>query len=317
MGLLSDQSGGTTPVMPGDSGGMDAQLRASMFGHLDTLLSTSPDGSLPSSAINTFAFEGRPLRLIVQTGIWKPALLSAALTIRTTFTPPDQLPPYSDTERADGLVGYKYRGTDPNHADNRALREAMLQGLPLAYFIGVARGVYVPRYPVWLVEEDPANLEFGIAVDEGQRLIDLSSPPEARREYVERLTRARLHQPVFRARVLRAYQERCAMCRLHHPELLDAAHIIPDGQPKGDPVVPNGLSLCKIHHAAYDANLLGVRPNLMVEVTPRLFKESDGPMLTHGLQGMHGAELVIPRERLAQPDKERLEVRYEQFQAAS
>lgn len=315
--LPGASQGATTSCMSGQPGGTDAQLRAAMFTHLDHLRATAPDGSLPSSAINTLAFEGHPLRLIVQTGIWKPAFLSAALTIRTTFTPPDQLPPYADTERSDGLVGYKYRGTDPNHADNRALREAMAQGLPLAYFIGVARGVYVPRYPVWLVEEDPAHLEFGIAVDEGQRLIDLSAPVEVRREYVERLTKARLHQPVFRARVLRAYQERCAMCRLHHPELLDAAHIIPDGQPKGDPVVPNGLSLCKIHHAAYDANLLGVRPTLVVEVAARLLKEVNGPMLTNGLQEMNGPTLVIPRERVAQPDKERLEVRYEQFRAAS
>ena len=107
------------------------------------------------------------------------------------------------------------------------------------------------------------------------------------------------------------------MCRLHHAELLDAAHIIPDGQPNGDPVVPNGLSLCKIHHAAYDVNLLGVRPNLMVEVTPRLLRESDGPMLTHGLQSMQGAELLVPRDRAAQPDQERLKIRYDEFRRAS
>jgi putative restriction endonuclease len=297
-------------------GPLDSRIRAAMFDHLDRLLATSPDGSLPSSAINSFTFEGRALRLIVQSGIWKPAGLEAALTIRTTYTPPNQLPPYADDVDG-GVVHYKYRGTDPQHADNRALRQAMVHGAPLVYFVGVARGVYVPRYPVWLVDENVVRHEFAVAVDEGQRFVDLSALPEPQRAYVERLTRARLHQPVFRARVLRAYHERCAMCRLHHPELLDAAHIIPDGQPKGDPVVPNGLSLCKIHHAAYDANLLGVRPNLVVEVAPRLLRESDGPMLTHGLQGVHGEQILVPRERAAQPDQERLEVRYEQFKAAS
>jgi putative restriction endonuclease len=287
-----------------------------MFHHLDRLLTTSPDGSLSSSVINTFTFEHRVFRLVVQTGIWKPAGLDAALTIRTTYTPPNQLPLYADNIDG-GVVHYKYRGTDPNQADNRALRQAMVAALPLAYFVGVAKGVYVPRYPVWLVGENHARHEFAVAVDEGQRFIDLSALGEPQREYVERLTRARLHQPVFRARVLRAYHERCAMCRLHHPELLDGAHIIPDGQPRGEPVVPNGLSLCKIHHAAYDANLLGVKPTLVVEVTPRLLLESDGPMLTHGLQAMHGAELLIPREKAAQPDRDRLALRYEQFRAAS
>jgi putative restriction endonuclease len=294
----------------------DARLRTAMFHHLGRLLTTSPDGSLSSSAINGFTFEGRPIRLIVQTGIWKPAGLDAALTIRTTYTPPNQPPPYADDVEG-GVVHYKYRGTDPNHSDNRALRQAMIHDLPLAYFVGVAKGVYVPRYPVWLVDENLTRHEFAVAVDEGQRHVDLSALPAPQREYVERITQARLHQPVFRARVLRSYHERCAMCRLHHAELLDAAHIIPDGQPKGDPVVPNGLSLCKIHHAAYDVNLLGVRPNLMVEVTPRLLRESDGPMLTHGLQSMQGAELLVPRDRTAQPDQERLKIRYDEFRSAS
>ncbi|MGH9918940.1 MAG: hypothetical protein ACRD6W_08750 [Nitrososphaerales archaeon] len=65
--------------------------------------------------------------------------------------------------------------------------------------------------------------------------------------------------------------------------------------------MPNGLSLCKIHHAAYDVTILGVRSDLVVEVAPHLVKEVNGPMLTHGLQGMAGVRLLIPRERAAQP----------------
>lgn len=288
-----------------------------MFAHLDQLLVGSPDGSLPSSAINQFQFRGERLRLIVQTGIWKPVRLTAALTIRTTYTPPNQVPPYVDLQGDDGLVRYKYRGTDPSQSDNKSLREAMVRNLPLAYFVGIDRATYVPRYPVWLIAEDPSRHEFTLALDEGQRLVNPTDLDSAQREYIEILTRARLHQPVFRARVLRAYQERCAMCRLHHPELLDAAHILPDRHPKGDPVVPNGLSLCKIHHAAYDVNLLGVRPDLTIEVAPRLMQEKDGPMLSHGLQGVNGVQLVVPRERRSQPDPERLEVRYQEFREAS
>ena len=189
--------------------------------------------------------------------------------------------------------------------------------MPLAYFIGIDRGLYLAQYPVWIVGEDQARHEFAVAVDEGQCFADLSAVPAPQRAYLQRLTKARLHQPVFRARVIRAYTERCAMCRLHHPELLDAAHIIPDGQPDGDPVVPNGLSLCKIHHAAYDANLLGVRPDLVVEVQPRLLEEIDGPMLTHCLKAMAGVRLHTPRAKAAQPDEDRLEVRYRDFRAAS
>lgn len=181
--------------------------------------------------------------------------------------------------------------------------------------VGVDRGVYVPRYPVWLVEEAQRRGEFTVAVDVGQRLADLDALAAPQREYVRRLTTLRLHQPIFRARVLRAYGEACAMCRLRHAELLDAAHILPDTHPRGTPVVPNGLALCKIHHAAYDRNILGVRPDLQVDVQPRVLAEIDGPMLRYGLQEMGGVRLLVPRRVDAQADPDRLGERYREFLA--
>jgi putative restriction endonuclease len=131
------------------------------------------------------------------------------------------------------------------------------------------------------------------------------------------MTRQRLHQPVFREQVLSAYRSKCAVCRLRHPELLDAAHIVGDAQLGGDPVVPNGLALCKIHHAAFDRNFLGITPGLKVQINSNLLQEVDGPMLKHGLQEMHGSTIVVPRNSAAHPDPGRLEIRYEQFKAAS
>jgi putative restriction endonuclease len=297
-------------------GGKENAVRAAAFAHLDRLLSRHPDGALRSADVNTFAFDGKALRLIVQTGIWKPAGFTAALSIRTTYTPPNELPPYEDDLGLDGLVRYKYRGTDPNHSDNRALREAMRQRTPLIYFVGIASGVYSAHYPVWIIAEDREGLEFTVAVDGAQRMFADVDVAWAERDYVLRLTKQRLHQPVFRTRVLRAYSDTCAMCRLKHPELLDAAHIIADGKPNGLPVVPNGLALCKIHHAAYDMNIVGIRPDLVVEVQSKILAEIDGPMLRHGLQEMRGVQIAVPRAKDAQPDKLRLEERYEEFRAA-
>jgi putative restriction endonuclease len=121
---------------------------------------------------------------------------------------------------------------------------------------------------------------------------------------------------MFRPRVLRAYESRCALCRLGHPPLLDAAHILPDRHVRGEPVVPNGLAMCKIHHAAYDANILGARPDRVVEIRQDILIEVDGPMLRHGLQEMHGSVIALPRSRRDHPDPSRLEERYEQFRAA-
>lgn len=294
---------------------LDARLRAAMFAHLSRVSAAHPDG-VPSNVINSFAFDGAPMRLIVQPGIRKPATLEAALTIRTTWTRDDAQAPYADKIGPDGLH-YKWRGTDPNHPDNRALREAMRRQVPLAYFYPVDRGVYQAIYPVFLVEEDPAAHEF--AVDLGQYIEqdeDGTDTPLDRR-YTRRLTLQRLHQVLFRPRVLRAYESRCALCRLRHPPLLDAAHILPDRHPHGDPVVSNGVAMCKIHHAAYDADILGIRPDRVVEVREDVLIEIDGPMLRHGLQEMHGARIFLPRSRRDHPDPVRLEERYAQFRAAA
>lgn len=291
----------------------DDRLRLAVFAYLDRLSVDHPEG-IPSRVINEFRFDGEPLKLIVQPGIWKPRRLSAALTIRTTYTPPGGQAPYADTVGPDGLVRYKWRGTDPDLADNRALRTAMHEQRPLAYFYAVARGVYHALYPVYLIEEHPQQHEF---------VLDTMSLPQVRalspleRRYAQRLTMFRLHQRLFRPRVLRAYGSQCAMCRLRHAPLLDAAHIVADGHPRGEPVVPNGLSLCKIHHAAYDVNILGVRPDHVVEVRRDILAEIDGPMLRHGLQEMHGVRIQAPSAVTEQPDRERLEWRYERFLAAA
>jgi len=122
-----------------------------------------------------------------------------------------------------------------------------------------------------------------------------------------------LHQRKFRERVLDAYREQCALCRLRHSELLDAAHIIPDGEPGGEPVVENGIALCKLHHAAFDGFFLGIRPDYVVEVRSDILLEDDGPMLRHGLQGLHGARILLPRSKKSRPSADRLEVRYDRF----
>jgi putative restriction endonuclease len=296
---------------------LDERIRVAMFAHLDAMLARRPDGVLTSAEINSFVFEGRSLPLIVQPGIWKPKFLQAALTIRTTYTAPNQPPPYVDQIGEDGLLRYAYQGTNPQASDNRALSHAMAEGVPLAYFVGLAKGVYTVLYPVWIVDAHPDGLQFSVALDEIQIHGSMTAPEPAARAYALRITKQRLHQHVFRAQVLRAYEDTCAMCRLRHAELLDAAHILPDGHPRGEPVVPNGLSLCRIHHAAFDTNIIGVRPDLVIDVRRDVLEEHDGPMLRHGLQELAGTVLTIPRQRAAKPDPLRLEIRYDEFRRAS
>jgi putative restriction endonuclease len=136
----------------------------------------------------------------------------------------------------------------------------------------------------------------------------------AERRYYSRLVKQRLHQAQFRTNVLAAYGRRCTVCRLKHAELLDAAHILPDHQ-GGEPVVPNGLASCKIHHSAFD-RILGVRPDdHTVEIREDVLDEHDGPMLRYGIQAAHGTRLHLPRDARKRPDRDGLEQRYEEFRA--
>ncbi len=78
----------------------------------------------------------------------------------------------------------------------------------------------------------------------------------------------------------------------------------------------DGITLCKLHHAAFDRNLLSIRPDCVVEIRSELLSEIDGPMLQHGLKEMNGAQLVGPRQLASRPDKHGLEGRHEEFQSA-
>ena len=124
------------------------------------------------------------------------------------------------------------------------------------------------------------------------------------------LARRRLHQRAFRERVLLAYRNQCALCRLRHSELLDAAHIVPNAEPEGEPVVRNDIALCRLHHAAFDRFFLAVRPDRIIEVRRDILKESDGPTLQHAIQGLHGQPIVLPRRSEEQPA---IEFLYERF----
>lgn len=269
--------------------------------------------------LRDFQFEGERVPLLdAQRGIRKPASLKAALSIRTVYRPQGATRPYEDAQGPDGHIRYKWRGDDGNHAENRALRAAMQRQVPLIWFFGIGPGVYLPVFPVFIVAEEPAQHQFVVAHGDTLQMAPTTSVAEEYlRRYVLRETKQRVHQPVFRATVMRAYATRCAVCSLRHGELLDAAHIVPDSHEHGIASVRNGLALCKIHHAAFDAHILGIRPDLVVEIRSDLLDEVDGPMLQYGLKERHRqALMVVPKARNERPDRQMLEIGYERFRSA-
>ena len=99
--------------------------------------------------------------------------------------------------------------------------------------------------------------------------------------------------------------------------LLDAAHIVSDGDEKlGHGEAPNGILLSKIHHAAFDAHLIGIDPDYPVHVAERLRSQNDGPML-EALKRLHLSSLHLPARDRDRPDRDRLALRFESFKAAA
>jgi len=306
----------------------DLQIRMAAFHWLESQVLVHGDVLARALLEDGFLFEGQPVRLVGPQGIFKPAQMRLPLSITTTSNGP-----YDDSFRGDNLLHYRYRGIDPNHRDNVGLREAMRLRVPLVYFHGFVAGRYVAVWPVFIVGDTPDSLAFSVVVDdmsgfdhrfrvaESGQEIQIPGPEDpgtdARRAYITASVRVRLHQRGFRERVLRAYQEQCALCRLRHEELLDAAHILPDGEPDSEPVVPNGIALCKLHHAAFDGYFFGIRPDYTVEVRPEILREKDGPMLRHGLQGIHNQLIYRPRSALLAPDPAFLARRYDRFRQSS
>jgi putative restriction endonuclease len=290
-------------------------VREALFSHLDELLETSVDATLTWDQTASFKFYGEniPIRQTRGGGINKPASLDGALSITTTFTPFGREPPYNDFEGADGHPRYKYQGKDPNLYTNRSLRVSMEYGLPLVYFVAVLRGVYKPIYPIFVIADDINRLEVTLGFNRSEVGLDTSTLSNLEKRYALAETRRRLHQPIFRERVLHAYSSSCAICSIKHRELLDAAHIIGDSKPKGDPIVPNGIALCKIHHAAFDRNFIGIRPDYRIVVNADLLNEIDGPMLRHGIQEMNGSTIKLPHSTKLKPDTDRLAIRFHEF----
>lgn len=289
----------------------DESLRNRLMHQLSTRVAES-GGFLSRAELSDFDLgDGTRRRLMDTTrGIWNPRDLNATLSILSS---PDG--PYDDREVEGGLFRYDYR-IGSAAGDNTKLRRAKELGLPIILLRKVD-GMYIPIFPVFVIDDDMDRRQFVIAVDEALRI--LTRPAELsplERRYAEQLTRRRLHQAMFRAIVVRAYEVRCAVCRLRHGALLDAAHITADSEEAGVAVVTNGLSLCKIHHAAYDRQLLGITPDYSVAISRALLDEEDGPMLEHGLQAMNGESIQLPKRTSEYPDRERLAARYALFNAS-
>jgi putative restriction endonuclease len=302
----------------------DQPLRIAAFDHVRRF--SGVQGDLASADLRAgFQFRGERVPLInPQRGIFKPQRMRYLLSIRTVFPRSgarvwydDQREVHRQIYEGNEAVEYAFMGNDTQAVDNRWLREAMEAGVPIIYFLGVAPGYYQAIVPAYIAGWDPqalkAQVVFGMPGE-----LDVG-PPEthAERRYALREVKQRLHQASFREAVIQAYDGRCAVSGLPEPLLLDAAHIVSDvDELYGQPLVTNGIPLSKIHHAAFDAHLIGIDPNYRIHIAGRLLGRRDGPLLD-ALKNLNGSMLHLPHRAKDAPDRERLALRFKLFRESA
>jgi putative restriction endonuclease len=301
----------------------DTHIRMAAFERVRTLNETH-DHLTADDLKPGFVFGGERIPLVnPQRGIFKPQQMRFLLSIKTVFPKPggkvwydDQREVHRQIFEGDEMIDYAFMGTDPDAADNRWLREAFEHEIPIIYFLGIAPGRYQAVLPAFVSGWDPSALKARVAFGHpGQNAM---RPPGTaiERRYALRAVKQRLHQASFREAVITAYDGRCALSHLPEPLLLDAAHIVADKDEHfGQPVIPNGIPLSKIHHAAFDAHLIGIDPDYRLHVSDRLLGQNDGPML-EALKQLNGGAIHLPSRIKDRPDRERLALRFERFKAA-
>jgi len=259
-----------------------------------------------------------------QRGIFKPREMNWLLSIRTVFPKPGNRVWYDDQRHihrqiyeGEETVEYAFMGDDPDAADNRWLRDAFEQQVPIIYFLGVAPGCYQAIVPTFVAGWSATALKAQIAFGTSEQALASFPANGVERRYALRTVQQRLHQAIFREAVIAAYNGRCALSGLPEPLLLDAAHIVEDKDEQlGQPLVNNGLPLSKIHHAAFDAHLLGVDPSFKLHVSPRLLDQRDGPLL-ESLKQLDGRQIHLPRRPQDRPDRDRLAHRFDKYLRAA
>jgi putative restriction endonuclease len=259
--------------MTADNG--DTLMRMAAFEHVRRLNEVH-DHLTANELKPGFVFDGERIPLInPQRGIFKPQQMRFLLSIKTVFPRPggkvwyeDQREVHRQIFEADETIDYAFMGQNPDAADNRWLRDAFQNNIPIVYFLGIAPGRYQAIVPAFVSGWDAMALKARVAFGVPDQ--ETMAPPESvlERRYALRAIKQRLHQASFREAVITAYGGRCAVSGLPESLLLDAAHIVADKDERfGQPVVPNGIPLSKIHHAAFDAHLIGIDADCRLHVS--------------------------------------------------
>ncbi len=125
------------------------------------------------------------------------------------------------------------------------------------------------------------------------------------------IVKQRRNQAYFREAVMTMYDRKCLVTGLHSDPLIEVAHIVPWAENEALRLVTaNALTLNPLIHRAYDANLIGIDPDMVIHVDEELILASEGDLRTLFLN-VDGHQLALPEH--ARPAADYLDAHYQGF----
>ena len=126
-------------------------------------------------------------------------------------------------------------------------------------------------------------------------------------EFVQFEAESKIRKAGFRQAIMRIYKYTCSVCQMHiltldGESVTEAAHIIPFSISKNDDV-RNGISLCKLHHWAFDKGLISLNKTYKVIVSELISER--GPTEWR-LKTLQDKEILLPEHKELYPAQEAL-----------
>lgn len=269
--------------------------------------------SIPESELaKGVAYGGDVVLLKGPQGIFKPRQIDdGPLTIMSTLTSKYE----DELLDQDNVLRYDYAPPSREH-ENNGLKNLMREQKPVILLKQVKpkpRPEYMVVAPLFVEGFDDRVRQFTLSTRADRTAAEVHSGivlREIQRAYGETTVQTRLHQAYFRRDVLTVYRNRCAVCDLRVRPLLQGAHIVPDSHAAGIAHVQNGLSLCALHHAAYDRSILRVGPDYVISVEQEWIEASDH-FAKASLVEFDGRSIATPAASEHRPSPELLRWRFE------
>ena len=250
-------------------------------------------------------------------GIFKPKEMAAGLlSIKTTAPKKGAIARYDDGQLENGAYKYAFENSASGNDRNHYLHHAYNNKSPFIYFHGVTPGVYQAIWPCFIQQINETECYVEVIAGNDNSIHEASTeykvPTEVEAKYYSVRAKVRGHQAAFSQIVMNAYKEKCALTQLSIRQLLEAAHIVPDSE-NGPQSVNNGIVMSRIHHKAYDSNLLGIDGDCKIHIRDDIQIIDDGSFAKACFSELAGKKLWLPSNKKLRPNPDFLDLRFQEF----